>query len=302
MGGNPSRARRRPRIVRAALLAVTACLLDGCGDDGDPSVSAAPRDGEARYEGTITVLENTAHGPQMCGSTLDSYPPQCAGIEVSNWSWDEVEDEESAGGTTWGTFHLVGTYLDGAFSLTETPRAPDPRRDPRADDDRDFSTPCPEPEGGWRVVDPSRATAQDRGAAQHYALAQGDYAGSWGDSSINPAASRPINGLDDELAAGDPTKSIFNARFTGDVERHEAELRALWGGPLCVTAGGPSLAELRTIGDSLRLGANHAGTSLDVVDGVVEVIVIVDDGVQERLDAEHGKGRTRVIASLEAGD
>ena len=44
-----------------------------------------------------------------------------------------------------------------------------------------------------------------------------------------------------------PGDIILNVSFTGEVKRHEQELRELWGGPLCVTQGGKTLKELEEI-------------------------------------------------------
>lgn len=76
-----------------------------------------------------------------------SLPPQCGGVPITNWDWDAVEREESASGTTWGEWHVVGTYADGALTLTEPPGPP--RRSPR--EAPDFSPACDEPD----VVDPN---------------------------------------------------------------------------------------------------------------------------------------------------
>ena len=53
-----------------------------------------------------------------------SLPPRCGGPEVAGWDWDAVE-AESASGTTWGSYVLVGTFDGGTFTLTEPARADD---------------------------------------------------------------------------------------------------------------------------------------------------------------------------------
>ena len=64
-------------------------------------------DGRFRFVGT--VLESVEHGPQFCSFVALSYPPQCDGPEVVDWSWDGLE-AESVNGTTWGSYILVGTW------------------------------------------------------------------------------------------------------------------------------------------------------------------------------------------------
>ncbi len=88
------------------------------------------------------MLESTEHGPQLClGGIAASLPPQCGGPDIVGWSWDAVDAEEAANGTTWGSYRVVGTYTDAVFSLTEPATSPDPSL---ADDgfEVDFSSPC----------------------------------------------------------------------------------------------------------------------------------------------------------------
>lgn len=91
-------------------------LLGACGDP--PADPADPGSGPepGRYEADGTVLESPDHRAELClGGIAESYPPQCSGLPILDWDWSEVEGEESASGTTWGTFHVVGTY-DGRRS------------------------------------------------------------------------------------------------------------------------------------------------------------------------------------------
>lgn len=170
----------RPTVVRVLLSLVAAVsLLSACGsnaeepidagsstttttDASDSSTSSAPttststpdgidtpasRDPDQRYRVTTTVLESAGHGPQLClGGVAESYPPQCGGPDLVGWSWDDVDGEESASGTTWGTFSIVGTW-DGAaqaLTLTETPGPPDAAP---SGDEHDYSPACTDPDG-----------------------------------------------------------------------------------------------------------------------------------------------------------
>jgi hypothetical protein len=72
------------------------------------------------------VLEEASADPVLClGVVLDSLPPQCGGIPIVGWDWDAVSGEESAGGTTWGSFEVTGYYDGETFILIEAgPSAP----------------------------------------------------------------------------------------------------------------------------------------------------------------------------------
>lgn len=134
------------RILVRGLAGVLLAATAGCGDDAGDTLRTAPSAGEKRYEGTFTVLESPAHGPELCANVADSYPPQCGGVPITNWDWDAVDDAESSNGTTWGAWHVVGTYGDGALTLTDRPGPPQPG----AGATSDFSPACDQPE----AVDP----------------------------------------------------------------------------------------------------------------------------------------------------
>ena len=293
--------------MRIVALALTLVLLAACGGGDEVVTSDGPRPsepvgdrpaGEQRYTVTTTVLESPQHGPQLClAGTLDSYPPQCGGPDVVGWDWEEVPAKESASGTTWGDYTVVGTWDGEVFTLTEPPAEPT-RVDPPADDDR-FATPCPEPEGGWQVVDPATATDAAMQAAIEYAEAQPDVGGVWLDQSINPASPRE---QPDEGAMNDPGRLVLNVTFTGDLERHEAELRDRWGGPLCVSRAAASMPALERIRAEVEeeLAGRYLHSSIDVVRGRVEIGVIADDGsLQQRFDERHGDGVVAVSPMLQ---
>jgi hypothetical protein len=72
-------------------------------------------------------------------------------------------------------------------------------------------------------VDLARATDADLRAVMHAAESEPDSAGFWIDYVAEPSERTPDGGI------------IAIAAFTGDREGREADLRELWGGPLCVT-------------------------------------------------------------------
>lgn len=82
---------------------------------------ASRRMDRPRYHGSLTVLESSTHGPELCGFILESFPPQGRGVPVQGWDWTAVDGAESASGTTWGTWHLTGTFDGEVFTLTEPP-------------------------------------------------------------------------------------------------------------------------------------------------------------------------------------
>jgi hypothetical protein len=112
------------KAVRAFVLVPLAITigLAGCGSGSD----ADDRGGDEpkRYKATATVLERPGDLPELCeGAIAESYPPQCSGKPIVGWDWDDVENEESASGTTWGEYHVVGTWDGEQLTLTEKPTA-----------------------------------------------------------------------------------------------------------------------------------------------------------------------------------
>jgi hypothetical protein len=285
----------RTRVV----LAISFLMLAACARDStfvslsgeQTPVASGP------YSATTTVLESPDHGPQLClGGVELSYPPQCGGPDVVGWDWGAAGDEESANGTIWGTYAVVGTWDGQRFTVTEPPQPPSIERGPTLD----LSTPCPPPPGGWTVVNPATATSEGESTALRYARLQPDFAGAWVDQSINPAShDEPV----DETAMNDPTRLVLNLRFTGDLERHEGAVRAVWGGPLCVTAAERPLSELLAVQDELHDELGALSSSVDEVRGVVGVTVVVaDKHLQRTLDERYGEGVVELTGALEPLD
>lgn len=54
--------------------------------------------------GTFTILDNGT-GAQLCDEVMESYPPQCNGTPVIDWSWEGLPHDE-AQGVRWGTYTL----------------------------------------------------------------------------------------------------------------------------------------------------------------------------------------------------
>lgn len=282
-----------PAGLAAGLVAV---VLSGCADaaqqpqapDGSSSLSVSAGPGPYRASGT--VLESPEHGPQLCYAVMTSLPPQCGGIDLVGWDWAAVDGEESVGGTTWGEYQVTGTWDGSRLTLTEPPAPPssEQRETPS------FDTPCPEPAGGWQVVDPALTTTESLDAAVAAANARPDFAGLWLD--------QPIRGTLSEENANDPTNLVLNVRVTGDVAAAERDLREIWGGALCVTAAEYTEAQLLEIQSEIGEDTQSIRlltSSVDSQTGTLEVMVTLDDGtLQATYDLRYGPGVVRVNSWL----
>ena len=296
------------RLVFAVLAGLLVLALAACGGAGpgvaevSPPTASTPTAAPV-YEADLTVLEQRGensfpkHGPMLClGVMAMSYPPQCGDVPIANWDWDAVEGEEQASGASWGQYHVVGTYDGEIFTVTDVgPYGDDP---PQAGSEVDFSSPCPEPAGGWVLPDPKQSTQQEASGASAYAESQPNIVNSW------VTHFDPVNPGNTELDEFDPV--IFNAVFAGDIERHEAELRKRWPGPLCVVEGeGPTKRELSRIRAEAEayltgeLGLQMLGSSTGGVEPVIEIGVVADpEGAgQAALDARW-PGIVRLFAAL----
>ena len=261
-------------------------------ESGEPAPVPLPTD-PGPYRASGIVLESPEHGPMLCMFVATSYPPQCGNLELVGWDWDLVDDEESVNGTTWGgSYEVIGTWDGERLTLTEPPRP----AVGEAPSDPEFSTPCPEPAGGWTVVDPAKTTSQTLDAVINAARARPDFAGVWLDQPIR----EPRSGTPPD---NDPTNLVVNVRVTGDVAQAEQDLRQIWGGALCVSSAARSQAELETIqreisahGDAIKLlysGINETA-------GVITVGVVLDDGrLQDYYNERYGLGVVTVTSWLQ---
>jgi len=254
---------------------------------------------ERELVGCGVVLESAEHGPQLClGVLLASNPPQGGGPAVVNWDWSAVSGHQSLAGTTWGVYTLTGIYDGDTFTMTRPPmpgRQVDEGGPAAAASPDELATPCPEPPGGWRVLDPSRATDEAMGRTFEAARRLEGYAGSWMDQSINPG--RRGRAEDEDLLMNDPTRLIINVMVTGDTTAAEARLRETWGGALCVCPARHTETELLHVLDEVLTtpGMLTAGTGRDHV----ELQVVYDDGsLQRELDAKFGVGLVVVASAL----
>jgi hypothetical protein len=311
-GAGAARRRGRRRQARTAgtvallLVAVVAPLTPAVRtlwerSTSPPSVGAPTQAAPSRprYQTTSMVLQSRDHGSELClGDVADSFPPLCRGVPITNWRWDQVKGQQAAGGTTWGTYHLVGTYDGTSFTVIrvnppQPPPTPQPSAAERFKDEP--KSPCSEPKGGWPVPDPARRSERYLDPVTRAARAQPDFAGLWL-SYLKPMGHN---------VAEDPGEFVLNLAFTGELARHQAQLRPLWGGRLCITRQQRSYRQLLRIQHELQ---GTVGTELGLrvlSTGIVEdanavnlQVVVLDTQTRKAIDARYGAGAVQATAAL----
>jgi hypothetical protein len=287
-------------VIVMALMLLAGCAghpTKGAPDVPPPSPHPAnlvPDGYTGRFRVEATVLQSAAHGPQLCIGVAMSYPPQCGGPDIAGWSWDGLQ-KETANATTWGSYLLVGKFDGRTFSLTEPAKITSGGQSRLYPRTPDFTSPCPPPQGGWKPVDPAKATDDALNAVNGMVNSDPDYAGLWLDQEI------PKN--DTATPQNDPQKLVLNVRFTKDLARHEADIRKVWGGALCVSQARHSEADLRKIQDELTGEPGMVFASTDVVSGTIEIgVFVAKEGRQRELDAKYGAGLVNLIGTLEPID
>ncbi|GAA4984151.1 hypothetical protein GCM10023317_08690 [Actinopolymorpha pittospori] len=166
----------------------------------------------------------------MCRVFRMSRPPKSgSGLTVRGLDLDSVPDATVYDNGTVLTprLRLVGTNDLWTLTLTEpaTLAADDPALSESTVGDWSLpDTACPDPGD-------EPATADQRQDAITYAEGQPDVGYVW---------------LTEH-------QRVLNASFTGDLERHRRELRALYPGPLCVVEAAASIADLRSLQRSLHV-------------------------------------------------
>jgi hypothetical protein len=295
------------RRILLALVLVVAFLPTGCGAgepgaDGETPPTNPPASSPADlYEADATVLDD-ADGPKLClGGVAESLPPQCAGLPLLGWDWRAVEGEETVAGTTWGDYRLVGTFDGEAFTVREAgPSEPDPGE---LGSERDFTTPCPEPDGGWVAADPSRVSEEAFDAGASAAQARPDFVALW----VDYVGGDTSEELARRLMDGESVLKIMNVVVTDDVTGAEAAIRETWGGPLCVIQReGHTEQELAAIRDEAErfvqedLGLRFTWSSDGDVGLAAEIGVVVDPGGagQAALDERYGPGMVQLFPAL----
>jgi hypothetical protein len=263
-----------------------------------PPPTTIPASPAGPYQAIGTVLSTADHGPELClGAIADSLPPGCAGVPIVGWTWP-AGTSQSANGTQWGEYFVTGTFDGTSFTLTAPARPPtvdDQARFPQTA--RDLSTPCPAPAGGWASAASKASTdAAALTTLTEVAKAQPDFVGLWLDQSINPPSQ-----TGDSSQLNDPTKVVVNLAFTGDADRHRAELEKLWSGALCVSLSrGKSQADLAAIQPQLAALPLLLSSSIEVPQGVIVAqFVLATPELQATLDARFGPGVVVATSALQ---
>ena len=279
-----------PLILLVSACGATERTAGGPGTTGEqPSTSAAQPEPTGLFAGDGMVLDADDRGPELClGGVLESLPPQCSGVPLLGWDWRGVEGEERAGGTTWGSYHVVGRYDGETFTVIDVGRFEEDSDS--LGTDPDVSSPCPAPPGGWEAF--GEVTQEDARPVHAYARRQKEYATSW-ITQLRPAEAEfgPV---------------VVNVVFTDEGERHEAAIREFWTGPLCVVERpGRTASELAQIRQEAEaslpaLGLEMLWSTEAGVDSMIEIGVVVDvDGKgQAALDARYGPGVVRLFPAL----
>ncbi|MDR7086025.1 hypothetical protein J2X11_000864 [Aeromicrobium panaciterrae] len=252
--------------------------------------------GTQEYLARASVLEDggtfgQGHGPQLCmGGIRLSMPPQCDGPDIPNWSWDKVTGESRRSQTTYGVYVVHGIYVDGDFTLTRPPLEPQQFEGEVPADalERDFKTPCLEPDGGWFPKDRPKLDEYAVERAAPFAEKLPGYSEVWIDQQFN------------EGTENDPNKIILNVRVTKDVKGAEKAMRTVWKGALCVSKATHTEAELQRIQQETRDMAKGLVLSTSSGDDHVDVDVILDEGgrLQKAFDDKYGAGVVRVSSAL----
>ena len=288
------------RTVTVVPVLAVLVLAAGCGEQTGARVAAPDPTPRATPEvvATTTVLD-AGSGPQLClGGVQQSHPPQCGGPAVTGWDWDEVE-HDAVGGVRWGSYDVRGTWDGERLTLTAPPSAPSAPED--FDSAAFFASPCPEPEGGWRPVDPSTTSEAALQRALRRANRLERVGEVWLDQTPNPAFGR--DDVEAHERINDPTLLVLNVHVFGDAaERADAErqLREVWGGALCVSETQRTRRELRRIQNEVqKLVSTDDLLMASAGRDRVEITVVYDDGsLQAELDETYGAGVVQVSSAL----
>jgi hypothetical protein len=285
--------------VRRLLLVGIPLLLAGCAtsDPGGQAPAQTVGAQERRYQATATVLQSRDHGPQLCLTAFAAAGlPACRGLPIPNWRWDQVQGEQTANGITWGRYQLVGSYDGASFTVTRAALAPPERQPSHQEQFQHEPKPgCPEPAGGWAVPDPARDSDRFLEVLARMARAQPDFAGLW----VSYLAPMGHN------VAEDPGEFVLNVAFTGELARHEAELRPRWGGRLCVTRQQRPYRQLVRIQRDLHgeagsdLGLRVLGSGIRESANAVDLqVVVLEERARAALEARYGAGAVQATAAL----
>lgn len=289
MTGVVVRGVQRRLLVLLTGVGLGAALV-GCGND-DPSEAAADDDelpsggdrDDPRYEFVGTVTETDGSGAELCiGAAIMVFPPQCGGIPVDQWVWEDVPGAQEEGATSWvDQIRVVGTYDGEVFHLTEEPSLPEGVGGPAIDVPADFPPLCTP-----KVTDATMTGDADFEAVSTTAGALASTSAFWVSRAARPVEER-----------------IVNVIVTADAAAVTEDLRTLWGGSLCVVERPttPTEAELNDISTRLPdlLGADYLGGWTDPERGLaIAQVKLATDELRTQLDEEFGPGTVELSPAL----
>lgn len=265
-------------MIRGSLVVLLVCLL---GAACTPDTQSVALSAEGRlYEGHGYVLENRAHGPELCiGEILDSLPPGCGGIPIVGWDWAQVRGEESVNGTTWGQYVVRGRYDGDTLTLVSV-------RTMRAGEftppDVDFSPACDAPD----TVDASHGADHVQEAPSSWIpLAANELVAEW---LSQPTADSPF------------TYNLIVVPGVADRARDRIRTRYL--GPLClVEADAPTQEQLEATRQEAAsiLGDQASFSSTNARRHIVEMgVVTLEDERSVRVLERFGE-RVVLLPALE---
>lgn len=88
---------------------------------GLPATSPVVAPPEGPVSATGMVIDASGDVEICLGIVMESYPPQCVGVPVDGWTWDQVDGSEASGEVRWGSYAAQGTYDGERFTLTDPP-------------------------------------------------------------------------------------------------------------------------------------------------------------------------------------
>jgi hypothetical protein len=230
------------------------------------------------------VLDERGVGPKLClGAVFESDPPKCWGIPLVGWDWAKLEGERARDGTTWGDYHVVGTYDGKRLTLTEPAGPPRHTKTKGKGYAYKFGSACREPTGGWARPDLKRTDRADLVRLTEAAQKVPSFSALWLTYLVPAKEDTSLKDV------------VVNVTFTGDVARREAELRKLWGGVLCVAQQKHSEAELMAIRVKAEamireMGIEAQGSDMDVIhEKILVAVTTVTADQLARLDEKFGE-------------
>lgn len=306
-------------VASVGLLGCGAQPLNGTGATDPDTIAISPTAGLTSvpaavetsvpstelYTAITTVIDGPGDDPRLClGGQLDSAPPICGDVPVHGLDWDAVTGERQIGDVTWiERAVVVGTYDGSALALTEQPRLATDAEIATAVDVHNGPVPCAEPTGGWAADGARFPSGSEYNAfierVDDYTSTRDDWGGAWidyidGDSTID--------------LSNRPDKVILVEMFTSDIAGHDADLRAIWPGAMCVTLSARTSADLEALADEVTQDEQGAGSldlvlrssaNVDYARGAVRVFVpIATSSIQAAFDRKYGAGAVVVSGVL----